>query len=107
MVIIIGAGISGLSAAWHLQKKGIDYLVLEATSAPGGYIQTVEKNGFLLDIGPNSILCDQEILDFIDEVGASKDIVEAAPVSKSRYILKNGSYQKLPDKPQLLLFSTF
>jgi len=107
MVIIIGAGISGLSAAWHLQKAGIDYCLLESSSQPGGYIQTITQNNCILEVGPNSILCDQEILDFIKEVGAGEELVEASPVSKSRFILKNGKYQKLPDNPPALIKSDF
>ncbi|MHC4979640.1 MAG: FAD-dependent oxidoreductase, partial [Planctomycetota bacterium] len=35
-VIVIGAGISGLVTAWHLQKAGIDVAVLEAENSVGG-----------------------------------------------------------------------
>ena len=36
MVVVIGAGISGLSCAWHLQQRGIPVVVLEASSQVGG-----------------------------------------------------------------------
>ncbi len=50
-VLIIGAGISGLTAAKHLQARGLDVKILEATDRVGGRIKTDSVNGFLLDRG--------------------------------------------------------
>ncbi|MFD3003883.1 flavin monoamine oxidase family protein [Pontibacter toksunensis] len=44
-VIIVGAGLSGLSAAYYLKKKGIDALVVEARERWGGRIETVQAAG--------------------------------------------------------------
>ncbi|GAB3196963.1 monoamine oxidase [Pontibacter aydingkolensis] len=44
-VIIVGAGLSGLSAAYYLKKKGIDALILEAGERWGGRIDTVYAEG--------------------------------------------------------------
>ncbi|MDA5562368.1 FAD-dependent oxidoreductase [Cobetia sp. MMG027] len=58
-VIIIGAGLAGLYAAWLLERRGMrDYLVLEAQSAPGGRIASLQPAGVdtgtsrRLDLGP-------------------------------------------------------
>ncbi|MCK9595029.1 MAG: FAD-dependent oxidoreductase [Candidatus Omnitrophica bacterium] len=48
-IIILGAGLSGLSAAWHLQKKGIDCSVFEAQGQPGGLCRSKEVDGFVFD----------------------------------------------------------
>jgi protoporphyrinogen oxidase len=48
-VIIIGAGLSGLSAAWHLEKKGIDTVVFEKESEIGGLCRSKNINGFIFD----------------------------------------------------------
>jgi hypothetical protein len=50
-VVIIGAGISGLTAAFHFQKAGITCEILEKSGEPGGRIKTIQKNGFTLDVG--------------------------------------------------------
>ena len=54
-VIIIGAGISGLSCAWRLKQLGIDAVILEATERAGGVIRTENINGYQIEWGPNSI----------------------------------------------------
>ena len=50
-VIIIGAGLAGLSAAVHLHRQGRKVLILEATDRAGGRIKTDLYDGFLLDRG--------------------------------------------------------
>lgn len=50
-VLIIGAGMSGLSAAYTLYKKGISFKIVEATSSVGGRMKTERIQGFQLDRG--------------------------------------------------------
>ena len=50
-VLIVGAGLAGLSCAQHLFTKGISFLLLEGSDAVGGRVRTDEVNGFLLDRG--------------------------------------------------------
>lgn len=48
-MIIIGAGLAGLSAGYHAQLKGVDYAIYEGEEAVGGLCRTIEKDGFLFD----------------------------------------------------------
>ncbi|MFN6945344.1 MAG: protoporphyrinogen oxidase [Cytophagaceae bacterium] len=107
MIVIIGAGISGLSLAYFLQKAGKEYILLESRPYSGGVIQTKKINNCYLELGPNSILCDQYILDFLSELGLEKEIILANDVNKSRYIYRNEDYRVLPDNPPALLFNSF
>jgi phytoene dehydrogenase-like protein len=50
-VLIVGAGLAGLSCARVLQEKGINFQILEASDAIGGRVRTDEVDGFLLDRG--------------------------------------------------------
>ena len=56
-VVILGAGLAGLSAAWHLKKNGIDSFIFEKESEVGGLCRTREINGFSFD-------CDGHLLHF-------------------------------------------
>ncbi|MBO0930714.1 protoporphyrinogen oxidase [Fibrella aquatilis] len=110
---IIGAGISGLTLAYELQQAGQDYHLWEATGQPGGYIKSVRDGvadthpGYLRELGPNSLLGDQALLDWLDGLGLTPDLVFANDVSKSRFIFRNGAYQELPGTPPALLLGSF
>jgi oxygen-dependent protoporphyrinogen oxidase len=55
-VAIVGAGISGLAAAYELQQRGVAVRVLEASDRPGGVIATERFDGWVVDAGPDSLL---------------------------------------------------
>src|SRR5262249_46391483 len=97
-VIIIGAGISGLSCAWTLKKLGIDGLVVEARSRAGGVIQTENVNGYQIEWGPNSLQPTAPALKMIDELELWDDLLSPAP-NASRYIYLNGRLRKFPFGP--------
>ncbi len=107
MTIIIGAGISGLSVAYHLQKLGKPYLLLESTTRVGGYLQSIREGNYLFELAANSILADNEILDFIIKIGLENELLYPNATSNKRYILKNGRYCALPSSPPSLIFNTF
>lgn len=50
-IAVLGAGISGLSVAWYLKRKGYNVTVYEKNSRAGGLIDTEKKNDYLLDKG--------------------------------------------------------
>lgn len=99
--LVVGAGISGLATAFALQKAGIETRIVEAAQRSGGLIQSVRRDGYLLELGPQSFsgnpsltsLCrDLEILD--------KRII--ADSKAPRFILIDGSLQNVPMGPGLL-----
>ncbi len=48
-IIILGAGLAGLSSAWHLQRKGIDCQIFEKEPEVGGLCRSKNINGFTFD----------------------------------------------------------
>jgi oxygen-dependent protoporphyrinogen oxidase len=52
---IVGAGLSGLTAGYRLQKAGWDVDVFEATNSPGGRVQTVCSDGYAIDTGASAL----------------------------------------------------
>ena len=52
--LVVGAGISGLVCTYALRKAGIDARVVEAAAQAGGIIRSQRRDGFLLELGPQS-----------------------------------------------------
>ncbi|ULQ58224.1 FAD-dependent oxidoreductase [Flavihumibacter rivuli] len=73
-VLIIGAGLSGLSAAYFLSKKRIPFQVLEASGRPGGRIDTVQaQNGTSIEMGATWFATKHKHLNaLIDDMGLRK-----------------------------------
>jgi oxygen-dependent protoporphyrinogen oxidase len=103
-VIVIGGGISGLACAYRLRRAGISVLLLEAGSQSGGMIATTERDGFRFDLGPQSFLSSEPLLEMIDALGLREQLQYANPRAP-RFILVNGKLVPAPLAPPSL-FST-
>jgi oxygen-dependent protoporphyrinogen oxidase len=101
-VIVVGGGISGLACAYHLRQAGIPVRVLEAGSRPGGVIATKETGGFRFELGPQSFLSSQPLLELIDALGLRDQLLHANPRAP-RYILVGGRLMQAPLAPPSLL----
>ncbi len=103
-VVVIGAGISGLSVAHWLNKSGANVIVLEKDSVVGGTMKTVREDGFMVEIGPNSALETTPLAkELVTDCGLEDEFLYASPASKNRYILKNGELLRLPLTPPAFL----
>ena len=97
-IAIIGGGISGLSAAWTLHQRGIPYCLLEAGASLGGVIRTEEKDGFILEGGPDSILAQKpEGVGLCRELGLGDRLIPTNPALRAVYILHRGKLHPLPE----------
>src|SRR5271165_4096339 len=54
-VVVVGAGLSGLAAAYRLQQAGATVTVLESASGPGGRVQTERHGDYIIDTGPDAV----------------------------------------------------
>jgi protoporphyrinogen/coproporphyrinogen III oxidase len=99
--LVIGAGISGLTTGYTLQKAGISTLVLECASRPGGVIQSVSREGFLLEWGPQSFAGNASLTALCRELHILDQRV-LADAKAPRYVLINGNLQKVPMGSSLL-----
>lgn len=107
MVIIIGAGLTGLTTAWELKRRGIRFQLLEASPCAGGNIRTIEDDGVIVEFGPNSLQATDETMDWIKACGLGRKVVKASSAASTRWLLRNGVYKKAPSGPVSLLFSNF
>ncbi|MEJ5262868.1 MAG: protoporphyrinogen oxidase [Ignavibacterium sp.] len=103
-VVVIGAGISGLTTAYLLSKKGIDVRIIEKKSEVGGSIESVNENGFLFDRGPNSALETTPVISqLIEELNLHDELLYANKEANKRYILRNNKLHALPMSPPALI----
>lgn len=107
MIAIIGAGISGLSLAYQLQKKRIPYILLDSNSQPGGCIKTVTEKDYILDLGPSALMADDTQMEFLWDLNLEDDIVIPSSTSKNRFVFKEGKIKELPSGPVSFLFGDF
>ncbi len=103
-VIVLGAGISGLTTAYLLYKKGLDLVILEKNDIVGGSIETISENGFLFDRGPNSALETTPLIGYlVNELNLKKELLYANKKANKRYILRNNKLHALPMSPQAFI----
>jgi oxygen-dependent protoporphyrinogen oxidase len=94
-VAIIGAGISGLTTAFLLKRKGVAVKVFERAEHPGGNIQTIEKDGFTIEQGPNSLLKSPRLIDLVRLLRIDDKVIAANESAKKRYILSGGGLEAM------------
>ena len=96
-VAIIGAGLTGLTTAFYLKRAGINFQVFEKSDKPGGVINTVTKNGFTFETGPNTgVLGQPEAAELIENLRNECELEIADENAKARWIWKGKKWEPLP-----------
>jgi oxygen-dependent protoporphyrinogen oxidase len=100
-LIIIGAGITGLTAAYEAQRRGLQPLVLEASTRAGGLIHTDHVDGFTIEAGPDSVLAQKRpALEVIRELGLGHDLLSVRPPGGA-FVLRGRRLYRLPSPSRL------
>ena len=98
--MVVGAGISGLTVAFHLARAGRRVTVLEASGRVGGAIQTLAEDDWVFEQGPNTVLASRPAVGrLIEDAGLEEELLRARPSGKRRYLWKDGRLQPLPSGP--------
>ncbi|MFX1327937.1 MAG: phytoene desaturase family protein, partial [Promethearchaeota archaeon] len=79
-VIIVGAGMAGLTAAAYLSRAGHDVLLIEKNETCGGLLNSIQKDGFVFDTGPRSIEDSGAVRPLLNDLGISLELLKS-PVS--------------------------
>ena len=105
-IAVLGAGITGLTAALRLTQRGHRVRLFEASSRVGGAIRTETDGDWLIESGPNSLLAnDPALLALIDELGLTPEQLAASPSARKRYIVRGGTLIAAPLSPPALIRS--
>jgi oxygen-dependent protoporphyrinogen oxidase len=99
-VAIVGAGITGLTAAFYLQAANIPVDLYESSSQAGGMIGTTSRDGFLCENGPNTILeSAPEISSLVRDLNLTSRCLYPAPGMNARYLVRDGRTLPMPQSP--------
>ncbi len=96
-VVIIGGGITGLTAAYYLTKQShnIDVTLIEATDRLGGKIDTLKKDGFTIERGPDSFLERKvDAKQLVQDLGLDDELVRNA--TGQAFILSQDRLHPIP-----------
>jgi oxygen-dependent protoporphyrinogen oxidase len=111
-IVVIGAGLTGLSAAHTLKRelraRALDagIVLLESHRQAGGHARTVLEGGFLAEAGPSAFLDrEPEMMALVDELGLTPRLVEARPPAR-RFLLRGSRLHRVPESPRGLLTSS-
>jgi oxygen-dependent protoporphyrinogen oxidase len=102
-IVIIGGGITGLSAAYYsmqlFHEAGMTPRVtlLESTDRFGGKIQTLRRDGYVIERGPDSFLARKwPMTELATELGIEQELTPQSITGKNTFILKRGKLHRIP-----------
>lgn len=101
-VAVVGAGITGLVAAYELRRLGIDVTLYEASAHSGGNIRTTHDGGFLAEHGPNSFVTSVAVEALLAKLDLLDDVVEANPLANKRFVVRGGQLVPFPLSPSTM-----
>jgi oxygen-dependent protoporphyrinogen oxidase len=113
-MVIVGGGISGLAAAHKLTEHArahdptLEVLLLEADARLGGTVRTYEREGFLLEGGPDAFISEKpEALALSKQLGLESHLLETNAAHRRSFIVRGGRLRPVPEGFQLLAPSRF
>lgn len=102
-VIILGAGISGLTTAWNLHRTGLplDIILLEKNARAVGWLHTDHTTGFHFEKGPRTFKVDKcpSTMRLIADLGMQKEVIWSEAKPHHRYLWHEGELHRFPTNP--------
>lgn len=96
-VVVIGAGITGLTCAFQLKRRGANVTVLECQDRIGGQINSQHIGDFIFESGPNTgVVKHPEVAELFEQLNGACELETALESSKRRLIWKGDKFHALP-----------
>lgn len=103
-VAILGGGITGLSAAYYLKRfaeergERVQITVYEGSDRLGGRVNTLRRDGFVIERGPDSFLGRKlPMIRLAQELGLDKELTGTNPAAQKTYMAQNGKLHPMPE----------
>jgi oxygen-dependent protoporphyrinogen oxidase len=99
-VAIIGAGLTGLSAALELQRQGAQVTLLEKNTHCGGVLTTRRRDDWLYELGPSTLMRGNPVVEsLLEELQLHDQLVAPPKIARNRFIIRNQQIVALPNSP--------
>ena len=102
--IVIGGGVTGLAACYRLQREAaardipLDVTLLEASDRVGGVIQTEQRDGFLIEHGPDAFISTKPAAKALcEELGIADQFIGTNPKVRRSFVIRNGALHPVPE----------
>jgi protoporphyrinogen/coproporphyrinogen III oxidase len=102
-VAVIGAGITGLSAAYRLRElaasheRPLEVIVLERGARPGGALETIRRDGFVIETGADSFLSEKPwAADLARRLGIGAELIPTRDAYRKTFVVRAGKLVEIP-----------
>src|SRR5277367_6250300 len=108
MIAIVGGGIDGLATAYQLANDGVEFTLFEASERLGGIVETVHRNGFIIECGPDSWVTEKPwARELAVELGPEDQVIPSNDQWRRTYVLQGGVRQTqlvpIPDGMRMMV----
>jgi oxygen-dependent protoporphyrinogen oxidase len=104
MIAIVGGGISGLATAYELTREGVPFVLFEASGRLGGIVETVRRQGFVIECGPDSWVTEKpEARQLAIELGLEDQLMSSNDQWRRTYVQQGKQLVPIPDGMRMMV----
>ena len=103
-IAIIGGGLAGLTAAWQLHQLGHEFTLYEASARLGGIVETVRRDGFVVELGPDGWVTEKPwAAELARDLGLGDELISSNDATRVTYILSDSKLVAMPDSMRMMV----
>ncbi len=101
---ILGGGIAGLTAAWQMHQLGHPFTLYEASSRLGGPIETIRRDGFTIELGPDGWISEKPwASELARDLGLGDELIASNDATRVTWIVQQGALVAIPDGMRMMV----